>query len=179
MSPKLLNILLILTSLVLYFYVIKPLYTGADSGIWSPGEESIQALTIRKERYKNTSKIVDDLVKKANKLKEEYDAFDPETLHNMSIMVPDSVNNLKLLSEITTIANRTGLTLDGLGVKDKGGEYNISFNVMATYQEFKDFMAYYERSKRLLNLLSVNFTPLRDESAVMKFSVELTTYYLK
>jgi hypothetical protein len=179
MSPKSLNILLILTSFVLYFYVVKPLYTGANSGVWTPGEDSIQGLIAKKERYENTSRVVDDLIKKANKFKEEYEAFDAETLQNMSIMVPDSVNNLKLLSEMTKIARDNNLVIDGLGIRDKGGEYSVSFSMSATYQQFKELIKFYERSKRLLALQSVTFNPPKNEHDDAKFILEFSTYYLK
>ena len=139
MSPKLLNILLILISGVLYFFVTKPLYTGADSGVWLP-ENNIQALRTSTLNYEETLKGADALLSKAKIIQKQYDSYDAATKNKMMVMIPDSINDIKMLNELTKLQENT-LPLENLSVRDKGsGEYEVSFSVLATYTKFKEFI---------------------------------------
>lgn len=177
MSPKLFNILLIISSIVIYSYVIKPLYTGEDTGFWTP-KESVQSLLLSKKQYVATINGIDEIKQEAKKIEKEYSVFDDTVKNNMIIMVPDSINEVKLLSELTKIANDVGFAIEGLSVKDKSGEFSINFVIKTTYPKFKDFIARYEKSKRLLTLDSVAFTPVEDEQEPIKFQITMTTYYM-
>lgn len=180
MSPKLLNILLIVSSYVLYFYIFVPVYTGVDSILLTPGENNIKSLIEKKEKYVLANKSIDGLVKEANSLQSKYDSFDQVTKDKIMVMVPESVDNIKLLSEMTRIAYEKGVILDSLSVKEKGGgEYAVNLTILATYSQFKEFITYYENSMRLLALQSVAFSPSKNETDEYKFSVEFLTYYLK
>ncbi len=180
MSPKLLNILLIVSSYVLYFYIAVPIYTGAVSILLTPGENNIKSLIEKKEKYVLANESIETLITEAKSIQGKYDAFDQATKDKIMIMIPESIDNIKLLSELTRIANENGITLDSLSVKEKGGgEYAVNLTMMATYSQFKEFITYYENSMRLLALQSVNFSPSKNETDEYKFSVEFLTYYLK
>jgi hypothetical protein len=178
MSPKLLNSLLIVSSLVMYFYVIDPLYTGADGVFWTPGA-NVKSLLAEESRYDATSNGVQKIVNDANTLNKQYKVFDDKAKNTMMIMVPSSVNEIKLLSELTEIANTAGFALEDVSVKDKTNQYDINFSVKTTYARFKTFITLYEKSMRLLTLNSVSFIPTKDDLEPVKFSVQLTTYYMK
>lgn len=178
MSPKLFNSLLIIVSVVLYFYVIDPLYTGADAVFWNSGP-SIQSLNVLKNQYQATIDGVSGILQEAKDLEKEYNSFDATTTKNMMIMVPSSIEEVRLLSELTEMANLSGFSIEGLNVKDKSGEYTVNFTMNTTYPKFKTFMYKFETSMRLFTLKSVSFTPSKDETELIKFSVELSTYYMK
>jgi Tfp pilus assembly protein PilO len=179
MSPKLFNTLLILVTVVLYYMVTSPLYTGVSSSLYSV-DTGISTLKSSVAEYDVAISQVDGLIKDSRSLQKEYDGFSEETKKNIMIMVPQSVEEIRLLSEMTSIAAESGIALEGLSVKDKGsGKYSITFNVQTTYQKFKDFITRYERSMRLLSLDSVNFNAGTSDDDIIKFSVVLSTYYLK
>ncbi len=179
MSPRLFNTLLIISSIVLYAYVIKPLYyTGVEGIFWTP-ESSIQALRESNDKYQKTIDGVDVIIGQANKLKSQYETFDEESKNKMMIMVPSSVNEIKLLSELTNMASLAGFAIEDLSVKNRSGEYTINFSFRATYLQFKQFMDLYEKNMRLLTMKSVSFNPSKDEEELIKFDIEFSTYYLK
>ncbi len=178
MSPKLFNTLLIISSIVLYFYVVKPLYTGVASGLWVP-EQSVQSLLDSKKQYDATIVGVDAIIRQGKTTLTQYNTFDDATKNTMMIMVPTSIDEVKLLSELTKIANDSGFAIEDLSVKDKTGEYTVTFVIKTTYPNFKRFIANYEKSMRLLTLKSASFIPSKDERDIIKFNVELTTYYMK
>ncbi len=180
MTPKLLNILLLILSGFLYFYIIEPLYTGSESFIFTQGQD-LKTLMNERDTYDKTIAEVPKLIDKAAKAKASYDKISDTDRHNIMVMVPVSVDNIKLMSELTNIGVESGIPIDGMGVKDKSlGEYSVSFSVMATYSDFKNkVMPYWEKSMRLFTLQSVSFAPGKTEDEVVKFSVQLSTYYMK
>lgn len=178
MSPKLLNVLLIISSVVLYYYVVDPLYSGADMGLISP-DKSIQKLVEERETYNKTIKAVPEVIKKANDTRKQYEDLSEEDKKKILVMVPVAVNDIKLMSEITNIGSKSGVMLENMGIKDKGGEYSISFSVMTTYTNFKNIMKYWENSMRLFTLQSVTFSPGKTPEDIIKFNVDLSTYYMK
>lgn len=178
MSPKLLNILLLISSLVMYYYVVNPLYSGADMGLISP-DKSIQKLVEERNTYKKTIEVVPDIIKKAKDTKKQYDELLEEDRKKILVMVPVAVNDIKLMSEVTNIGAKSGVVLDSMGIKDKGGEYSVSFSVTTTYTNFKNIMKYWEKSMRLFNLQSVSFSPGKTPEDIVKFNIELSTYYMK
>lgn len=185
MTPKLLNILLIIISGVLYIYVVNPLYSGTDSFFFASGQD-IKSLTTKLATYDATIAEVPNIIKKAKDAKDQYDKISEDDRKKILTMVPVSVNDIKLMSEITNIGTEALTPIDGMGVKDKGlaknskeGEYSVSFTVLTTYTNFKKMMAYWESSMRLFRLQSVSFSPGKTEEEPIKFSVELSTYYMK
>lgn len=183
MSPKLINILLILSSFALYYLVIGPLWTGVGP-IWSPSQ-GISILTSKESQYKNTVNSADDLSKQGEKLKLQYNAIDDATKQKMSLMVPQKIDQVRLLSEVDNIANQSGVSLSNVSAVDVAnvdklkGSYNVSFNVKTTYTKFKEFMRNYENSLRLFTLESVVFSAPEKIDDFTDFKVTLKTYYLK
>jgi hypothetical protein len=180
MTPKLLNSFLLISTVILYFYVVEPLYSGVESLFWSPGENNVQTLSKLNLTYDATIASVDTVVADAKKAKKEYENFDEETKRKIMIMVPTEINSLKLLSELSNLATDKGFAIDNLGVKDKGnGEYSVDFSVLATYSKFKEEIVYFERSMRILNLQGLSFSPGKTQEDPTKFTVSFSTYYMK
>lgn len=178
MSPKVLNILLLAMSYVLYSYVITPLYFGGNGLI--PLGESVPSLVKKNNNYDSTLIGVDKIIKDANDTRKQYDEITKEDKDKMYVMIPTSINDIKFMKELTLSVLDTGIPLDSMSIKDKGnGEYAVSFSVLTTYTKFKMYMNYWENSLRLYSLKSVTFSPGKTEDSEIKFNVELSTYYMK
>lgn len=179
MTPKLLNTLLLGISFFLYTYVASPLYYGKTSMLFPEGE-SIKMLTEKNSTYTKTIEALPALTAKAIAAEAAYKSIGEKDKNTILVMVPTEINEIKLMSEITDIGAATGLPLDSMGIKDKGnGEYSVSFSVVTTYTNFKTIMKFWENSMRLFRLQSVTFSPGKKEDDPIKFSVELSTYYMK
>ncbi len=158
--------------------LVGPLYSGEDVGVWAP-ENNVKSLIQQREDYTKTIEGVNTIIAQAKNITKQYEGIDDETRRKLSIMIPDSINEIKLYAELTRIGAQANLPLEAIGLKDKGlGEYTVSLTVKTTYTNFKKFISYYEKSMRLFTLESVFFAPAREENAEVKFNVELTTYYL-
>ncbi len=183
MSPKLLNLLLIVFSFTLYYLVISPLYSGIGA-IWQP-EKSIAALKTLNAQYDQTLSQAEGLLKQADQLRKEYNALDASSKEKMLRMVPESVDPIRLLSEVDRIAAESGIGLASVSYADIpqatkfAGAYQLSMSVKTSYPKFKEFMRNYENSLRLFTLQSVNFSAPEKEGDLITFQVRLLTYYLK
>lgn len=178
MSPKILNILLIISSVVLYYYVVDPLYSGADSTFFS-GDKNIPKLIEKRNTYDKTIEAFPLILSQAATNQKQFEALQQDDIKTIMTMVPVSVDDIKLMSEITNIAAESGIPLDNMGIKDKIGEYTVSFTVLTTYTNFKKIIALFEKSMRLFTLQSVSFTPGKTEEDLVKYNVEFSTYYMK
>lgn len=183
MSPKLLNILLLIGSLAIYYLVIGPLQTGEDTGVWSP-DKSIDALVDLNKQYDQTIPQIDKITEQAKSLNKIYTELNSneEMRRNLQLMVPSEVDEVRLLNEVSKIAGQGGIAIKDLTVKDKSGafpKYSVTFSLETTYPKFKDFITNYEKSMRLFTIESVSFNAPLKEGDLTKFNVILSTHYLK
>jgi hypothetical protein len=164
MSPKLLNILLVIVPIVLYIGYIDPVYTGASGLIWTP-EKSIFALKSENVQYANTLKQVSLVEDEMNKIYKDYQSVGQATTTKALMLLPDRIDAIKLRSEVLAIANKTGVAIDGLNITEGGsksvtdkdlGYYTVTFSTKARYPVFKVLMSNYEKNLRFFYLESAS-----------------------
>jgi hypothetical protein len=183
MSKNLLNLLLIVTVFAMYYLVINPLYNGTG-GVWQPAE-SIQVLRTANVQYDETLAQADNLFNQAQTLRAQYANISPEQKARMELMVPSSVDKIRLLDEVEAIGEETGVALDNLSYSEGAtgpsglGSAGVSFIVKTNYPTFKELMDNFEKSLRLFSVQNVSFTAPAKEGDPITYQVKLTTYYLK
>lgn len=183
MSKNLLNLLLIVTIFALYYLVINPLYKGVG-GVWQP-EYSIKALQEMNKQYDETLAQAESVSQQAQALKSDYAKISDVQKQQMKVMVPDSIDKVRLLSEMINISAKTGMPFSELsyseGTANTSGKGTaaVSFSVKTTYPKFKDFIAEIEKSLRLFSIQSVTFSAPEKGSELMTFQVKLETYHIK
>lgn len=169
---------LLIISLALSIFYTRPLF--AD--ISTLGEEKA-ALNQSLEDSKDLS------LKMAEK-EGIYNSLDMDKVDKLNILLPDSINNIKLIKDIDDIALTHNMKMRNIDIKaEKSGEYNeesagrnygvatLRFTVSSTYEAFKTFMTDLENSLRLVDMTSLTFNS--GEKDLMEFNVELKTYWLK
>ena len=189
MSPRLLNILLILLPIVLYYGYINPAYTGEPGLIWTP-EISIQDLQLQNVQYQDTINQVSFIDQQVKSTNSDYQKIDPDLKKKVETMLPDTIDPIKLRNEIITIAANSNIALTNLSVdKDtKGGNfYLVTFDLKARYPAFKKFMENYEKNQRLFILESANIsrqeknlddpTVVIDDSEALNVHMQSRVYY--
>ena len=167
-------------------YVVNPLYTGSSSFLFKEGS-GLKDLIKKRNAYDKTIAELPKVIEQAEVAKKSYDNISEIDRKNILTMVPVSVNEIKLMSELTNIGVESGLPIDNMGIKDKGadiknknnGVYTVSFSLMTTYTNFKKIIPVWEKSMRLFTLESVSFSPGKTEEEEVKFNVGLSTYYMK
>ena len=115
-------------------------------------------------------------------------------------LIPDNVDNVKLIIDINNIATRYGMTINdatietGAGPVTDGedpnirlinnpsgaisqGTVDIAFTVTGPYDVFRDFLGDLASSLRLVDVKAVSFKAVPEGD--YQYSVKLTTYWLK
>lgn len=199
MSPKLLNILLILVPSLLYLGYIHPIYTGEPGLVWAP-EKNIFVMKSLNVQYQNSLNQISLIQNQMDQLTKDYNAVDEETRKKVTMMLPDTLDPIKLRSEVAAIADRAGVAITDLtvtpvkstakNVGQKVDGYKVSFSVKSHYPSIKNLIAKYETSLRFFLLESVSIDKIvrkiddkselsQDDGETLISIVSFNVYYLK
>lgn len=166
MSPKLLNILLVIAPVVLYMVLIKPFVTGTGT-FWVP-EMSIKDLQRVNAEYSaalSNTTVIENGIEAIHK---DYLKIDTNILNKNAQMLPDQIDEARLRNEIVAIATKQGIAIDSLDVvKDKRGTktadfYSITFSLRSRYPAFKKLLEEYEKSTRFYHIESLSISRQKD-----------------
>lgn len=167
MSPKLLNLLLVILPFVLYYGYIDPMYNGTPGLMWT-FENTIPVLKAKNVQYENSIGQIDLIQRSADNLNKDYKAVDPKVIEKLNTLLPPSVDPVKLRNDIVSIASKSGVAVTGLTVESDirdPSAYKISFNIKARYSLFKSFMSSYEKSTRMFILTGMKISRIDASSA--------------
>lgn len=187
MSKTLFNLLLITISSATYFIVISPLYYGGGSlFVVSPDKSIVQLLHFKSNNDAALTKLNTGLVDIEN-LKKEYNSTDQHSVDTINTMIPDSVDPIRLVSEITKIAKDMGLAVENISVSKEGddkklpgiGVYMVSFSTKCSYGNLKDLLSKLQSSMRLFSVQSVNFSTSDNPADPLTVNIKMKTYYIK
>ena len=172
--------------LVVAAVVVFVMYTN-------PQYQDIKALQSEAADYSEALDKSKTLLAERDNLQKIYKQISPDNLDKLNKLVPNSVDNVRLVIDINGIAARRGLaprdikinsadsakTVSTLGPNASGyGSIDLSFNVSAPYNTFIDFMKDLEQSLRLVDVTAVSFSST-DKGDTYDYSVSLRTYWLK
>ncbi len=190
--------------------LITPLALLAGSaalffGYVNPSYEKIIALRAEAGHIRETLASARDIQDTRDALLSKYNNFPAEDITRLSRMLPDHVDNVRLILEIESIASRYGMVMSEVQIKDQSapsnasasfdsagtpqlrgttdtlGTTNLSFTVAAPYGTFLQFLRDVEKSLRVVDVTSLHFSPAEEAKAVdfYDFNVSLQTYWLK
>lgn len=172
------SVILIIISLVVSVFYTRPLFEE----ISTLGEEKA-SLDGFLEDSKNLRSIL-------SQKESDYNNLDSSKVEKLNILLPDNINNIKLIKDIDDIAKKHNMKLRNIDIKaERAGEFNeesagrdygvanIRFSVSTNYDSFKIFMTDLENSLRLVDVTSLSFNA--GEKGLDEYNVELKTYWLK
>lgn len=118
-----------------------------------------------------------------DKLTQKYNSFKPEDLSRLQKLLPDNVDNIRLILEMEKIATPFGMVLKDVkydvtskintispvqiaGVIQMGGAsssknyniWNLEFSTQATYNNFLNFLKVLEDNLRIVDISSIQFS---------------------
>lgn len=179
------SILFILAAILLFVFYTNPTYTSIDgikAQISSYEEALVNAQKLREVRKQRI---------------ETYNKITPEQQQNLSKLVPDTVDNIKLIIDIDRIAQRYSLDIKNIRI-DQGtadaksgsasggsatngqlgqGVITLSFSVTASYERIMEFLKDLERSLRIVDVTSFGFASGPNNQ--YDFAITFKTYWLK
>ena len=178
-------ILFVIVSVALFFTVTDPIY------------KQVKDLKIKYAQYQDVLDKSAELLRQRKTLQDKYDSFSKEDINRLNKLLPDTVDNVRLIIDMDEIAKRYGLTIknvrlddtkaDKTGAKDSintitGGEAKygmipMGFSVTADYNSFLSFLEDLESSLRIVDVTNIGLKP--GANNIYSFDVSLKTYWLK
>lgn len=173
-----LSIIFLIASLGLFFGYVDPTYT------------KIREYGVEKSDYDTALNNSKALQAERDKLLEKFNAMDKADVDKLSKLLPDNIDNVRLVIDIDEMAKSYGMRIrnfkaDASQKKDTIGRDNsaygtltLSFSTTASYNTFLAFMRDLERSLRVIDITSVAFLS-SDTSQLYDYNVTVKTYWLK
>ncbi len=136
---------------------------------------------------------------KLDKIAAEYEAFPANADERLNVMLPDTIDPVKLIVDVNDVVEKHGMIAKNPSVSMESedpknpGKYRkstISFGVSATYPGFRTFLRALESSLALRDFSDVSFTAnasasgagpaqVRPEFVVYEYTVIVSSYSLK
>jgi Tfp pilus assembly protein PilO len=189
-------IIIILISIALFFIIIDPKYN------------EVQDLQDEISENEETLQLAKQLREKRELLRERYNQISEGERFELQKMLPDTVDNVRLIIDINNIAQKYGILIQDIRIASDedsdsdvtvaGSEFegiiedtsiqypdtsrigviSFSFAVQAQYEVFLDFLKDLEEALRIVDIRSIQIDG-EDESIFYNYRINLDTYWLK
>lgn len=190
----LMPIILIGISIALFFTFTNPLYKD---------------IVLLREEVNNYNEALDNskaLENERDKLTQKYNAIRGENLDRLQKLLPEGVDNIRLVLEIEKLATPYGMVLKdvkydatqkdststaseitsgqvvGQNLRKDYGIWNLEFSTEGTYNNFINFVKDIENNLRIVDIASVSFSSNSNSntlSSIYKYNFKIKTYWLK
>jgi len=162
---------------------------GIFVGYISPAYQDVKTLRAEAGEYDEALDKSRELQQVRDALLSRYNTFSPNDLNRLARMLPDHVDNVRLVLDIDGIATKYNMRTRNVVVAEESNEESVgpsstlyesvvvSFTVTATYPDFVRFLEDLERSLRLVDLTSLSFAV--SEGDLLEFKLGVRTYWLK
>lgn len=192
------------------FKVIFPIImTVAAIGLFvvftNPGYKEIGSLRVVQAAYDQALNNSQQLLKVRNDLMVKFNNFSTTDKDRLTKLMPDTVDNIRLIIDMQNIALTHGMTLKDIkydaraqsnadtaaaarGPATPGqlatnqkdyGTFELEFSVTGSYTNFLSFIGDVEQSLRIVDIESVTFQAADAGSSSMKYVIRVRTYWLK
>jgi Tfp pilus assembly protein PilO len=155
----------------------------------NPEYEQTKALSAQVAAYDDALNKSQELRSVRDQLLAKRNTFSPDDVQKLQEVLPDNVDNIRLIIDINNIASRHGLSLSGVNIGDIAGgasqnaltagsgpvgSVDVSFAVTTSYDGMLSFLNDLEHSLRLVDVEKLSFTS--GNSTTYTFSIR--TYWL-
>ncbi len=178
-------------------------------GFVAPGYKELSGLKEQVAAYDQALNNSRSLEEERDKLTQKFNSISSSDLDKIEKLVPDNVDNIRLILEIEKLASPYGMVLkdvhyeviskedqdnkqnpkQGGGTKDSNSEYgswDLEFATEGSYDDFVNFVADLEQNLRVVDVVSVQFSSGSSENQSKtgtpkpyKYKFKIKTYWLK
>ncbi|OGG53495.1 hypothetical protein A3H16_03760 [Candidatus Kaiserbacteria bacterium RIFCSPLOWO2_12_FULL_53_8] len=140
--------------------------------------DTVQATQVQIAQYNAALDKAAELQKLKQVLLSRYNAFNPTDIDHLHKLLPDHVDNVRLILDLDNLAGRYGLSLQNVDVSSsesktpknqtaigvigtsnqKYDSLTLTFGTRATYANFVQFLTDLESSLRIVDLVSLSVT---------------------
>lgn len=189
MARNIFSIILIAGAIAVFIFYTKPSY------------DTVQSLSAQGAQYDLALGKATQLETIKQSLLSRYNSFDPTALNRLTTMLPDQVDNIRLILDLDNLAGTYGMALQNVNISspttqtssvsgaiaDASVPYDsltIQFTTHGTYQEFSQFLAGLQSSLRLVDLVTLSITtpstpPPAGQEPQYTYSMAVQTYWLR
>jgi Tfp pilus assembly protein PilO len=180
-------ILFIILSVGLFFMYVDPTYSNIKN-ILADGGQFDEALDKSKE-----------LQQRGDILLARYNTFLTSDINRLTKLLPDNVDNVRLVLDIDNIASKYSMRIKDVSVergetkqpgvigpsRDLHESVKLLFSITASYKDLKSFIKDLESSLRIVDIREVSLTPLvikndaKESEYIYEYVISLQTYWLK
>ncbi|HEV8666220.1 MAG TPA: type 4a pilus biogenesis protein PilO [Candidatus Paceibacterota bacterium] len=158
----------------------------------NPTYQATKALSTQAAAYDDALTKSQELRSVRDQLLAKRNTFSTDDVQKLTEILPDNVDNIRLIIDINNIASRHGLSLSGVDIGDIAGSGNalaagnttgpvgsvdVSFGVTTSYDNMLSFLTDLEHSLRLVDVQKLAFTAGQGDSATYTFTIR--TYWLQ
>lgn len=183
--------------IILIILAIGIFYTFTDQRI-----SQIQATAASNADYLSAINNSVELINERDAVLKQYNTISATDMARLNTMLPDNVDNVRLIIDVNGIAARHGFSLQGIttsadsstgssgsggGLSESSGDTDsdtpygvvtVSFSFTSSYDNFVAFMQDIQSSLRILDISQLNITAGSTPGS-FTYSMQLSTYWLK
>ncbi len=195
----------------MFKYILPTILIGvAVAGFFIWTDPIYKDISLKREKISSYNEALDNskaLEAERDKLTQKYNSFDVESLSKLQKLLPDNVDNIRLILEVEKIATPYGMALKNVkydtdstaGVVptqsgNTGGEniaqknygiWNLEFSTQGTYSNFINFVKDLENNLRIVDISSVQFSSDTTQglnsslAESYRYDFKIKTYWLK
>jgi Tfp pilus assembly protein PilO len=167
---------------------------GLFIGFTNPTYQGLKGTQTRVGAYDDALDKSQELKALRDKLQSARNAFSPQDEQKLIRLLPDQVDNIRLIIDINNIAARRGLVLSNVALgevsqssaaatsiavgpsSDPVGSVSLGFSVTASYEDFLAFLQDLEHSLRILDIEKLAFSG--EQGGKYTFDLTIRTYWL-
>ena len=155
--------------------------------------DRIDALTVAQDKIAELDRALSndkDLRTIRSQKLEMYNSFSNSDLDRINKLLPDSIDNVRLIIDIDNIASKYGMAVKNAKIKTdsnapevvgndgkKYGSVVLSYSVTGSYNDLRLFLKDVETSLRLVDVTGLSFTSSDKDNN--EYAFEVRTYWLK
>ena len=187
MTKTILSLVLVGGAIALFFFYTKPTY------------DSLTALQQKITQYNLALDKAAELQRLKQSLLTRYNSFNPVDIEKLHKLLPDHVDNVRLVLDLDTLASKHGLALQNVVVSaasdtdaanseaiigpslEDFGAITLHFATTGPYDRFVEFLTDLERSLRVVDIVELKMDPTQGTGSETNYRYDITlrTYWLK
>lgn len=186
MNTRILPVLALFVAVGIFFTYVSPTWSGKIVATKAAIALDKQALA-----------AADEYTKQQETLTEARALISPDDLARLSVFLPDSVDNVRLILDLNALASRSGLSLANIDVVTNDsdtkntnaagalpaaalnpiGSVNLSLSAVGTFTALQTFLKGVERSARLLDVQDISAKG--SNTGIYSYQMTLRLYWLR
>ena len=166
-----------------------------------PTYDGVQASNAQIGQYDEALQKATELQTIKQTLLSRYNTFSPTDVDRLQKLLPDHVDNVRLILDIDSLAGKHGMTLQNVAVsstaagqdqtaggsvgssKQKYDSLTLKFTTQGSYETFRQFLADLDASLRIVDLISLSIARAgvspTGGGQLYTYDITLRTYWLK